>query len=64
MRFGFIQAGGFGAPVDVETTYALDPTRPIIPPGGVDSTGVFWYGYAFLPGAGCYTLAASWQGGD
>ncbi len=63
MRFGLIQAGGFGAPVNVETTYTLDPTRSIIPPGGVDSTGAFWYGYAFLPGAGCYTLAASWPGG-
>lgn len=64
MQFGLIQASGGGPPSDVETTYTLDLTHPTIPPGGEDHTGVFWYGYAFLPGAGCYTLTASWPGGS
>lgn len=29
----------------------------------IDSTSYWWNGMMYLPGAGCYTLQASWQGG-
>jgi hypothetical protein len=61
--FGFVQAGVWGAPTQVVPAFTLDLAHPSIPAGGADETGAFWYGYAFLPGAGCYTLAATWPGG-
>jgi hypothetical protein len=61
--FGFIQAGVWRAPTHVTPAFTVDPMRPSIPAGGEDDTGAFWYGYAFLPSAGCYTLAATWPGG-
>lgn len=63
--FGFIEAGVWGAPQRVVPTYVLDPAHPAVPAGGSTSTEAetFWYGYVFLPGAGCYTLAAAWPGG-
>jgi hypothetical protein len=63
LYFGFVQAGVWGAPTQVVPAFTLDPAHPSIPAGGADGTVYFWYGYAFLPGAGCYTLAASWPGG-
>lgn len=62
--FGFIEAGVWGAPRSILPNYTLDPTHPSIPAGGEDATGTFWYGYVFLPRAGCYTLVATWPGGD
>ncbi len=64
VSFGFVQAGAWGAPRYVSSPYTLDPSSETIPAGGSDSTGVFWYGYAFIPRAGCYVIAASWQGGS
>jgi hypothetical protein len=61
--FGFIVPGVWGAPAQIVPTFALDPTDPAVPVGGWASTSTFWYGYAFLPGAGCYALAASWPDG-
>jgi hypothetical protein len=61
--FGFVEAGVWGAPTQVVPAFTLDPAHPSIPVGGADTTGTFWYGYAFLPSAGCYMLAASWPGG-
>jgi hypothetical protein len=61
--FGFITAGEWGAPRQVLPVFALDPAHPSVPVGGWTDAERFWYGYAFLPGAGCYTLAASWPGG-
>jgi hypothetical protein len=61
--FGFITAGEWGAPKQVVPVFTLDPAHPSVPVGGWTSTERFWYGYAFVPGAGCYTLAASWPGG-
>jgi hypothetical protein len=62
--FGFVVAGDWGAPQHVVPTFVLDPTHPSIPAGGWASPETFWYGYVFLPGAGCYTLTASWPGGN
>jgi hypothetical protein len=62
--FGFVVAGVWGAPQQVTPNFRLDPAQPAIPAGGEDGLEDFWYGYAFLPGAGCYTLAASWPGGS
>lgn len=64
VSFGFVQAGAWGAPLYVSPDYTLDLAKGMIPAGGSDSTGVFWYGYAFLPRAGCYAMTASWQGGS
>jgi hypothetical protein len=61
--FGFIEAGVWGAPKLITSTYTLDPAHPPVPAGGSTDTETFWYGYVFLPGAGCYTLAAFWPGG-
>lgn len=61
--FGFVVAGEWGAPKHVVTAFVLDPIHPSVPAGGWTSSETFWYGYAFLPGAGCYTLAATWPGG-
>jgi len=61
--FGFIVAGNWGAPERILPTYLLDPAKPPVPAGGATDTEVFWYGYIFLPGAGCYTISASWPGG-
>jgi hypothetical protein len=61
--FGFIEAGVWGAPTRVLPGYTLDPTHPFIPAGGTDGTNNFWYGYVFLPAAGCYAVAATWPGG-
>lgn len=59
VSFGFVVAGQWGAPSSVNANYVLDPSNPDLPAGGADSTGVFWYGYAFVPKAGCYTITAS-----
>lgn len=64
VSFGFVQAGAWGAPLYVSSDYTLDPASGTIPAGGSDPTGVFWYGYAFVPRAGCYVMTASWQGGS
>jgi hypothetical protein len=61
--FGVVQAGVWGPPRQVVAPYTLDPAHLTIDEGGEDDTGNFWYGYAFLPGAGCYALAATWPGG-
>lgn len=61
--FGFITAGEWGAPKQVLPALVLDPAHPSVSVGGWTDAERFWYGYAFLPGAGCYTLAASWPGG-
>ena len=62
--FGFVMPGVVGAPQQVTLTLPLDPAHTAIPAGGETSGEDFWYGYAFLPGAGCYTLTASWPGGS
>jgi hypothetical protein len=62
--FGFIAAGEWGAPHQVTPTFTLDPADPTVPVGGWTNSEQFWYGYAFLPGSGCYTLTASWPGGS
>ena len=61
--FGFITAGQWGPPMRVMPGFTFDPADPPVPAGGVTNEEVFWYGYAFLPGAGCYVLAATWPGG-
>jgi hypothetical protein len=61
--FGFITAREWGAPQHVVPAFTLDPAHPSVPAGGWTAGETFWYGYAFLPGAGCYTLAAAWPGG-
>jgi hypothetical protein len=61
--FGVIEAGVWGPPRQVVTPFTLDPAHLPFDAGGEDDTGVFWYGYAFLPRAGCYALAATWAGG-
>lgn len=61
--FGFIVAGNWGAPEKITPAYVLDPANPPVPAGGATSTEQFWYGYIFLPGAGCYIISASWPGG-
>jgi hypothetical protein len=61
--FGLIEAGVWGPPAQVTPGFTLDPARPFLRAGGEDVSSAFWYGYAFLPGAGCYTLAATWPGG-
>jgi hypothetical protein len=62
--FGFITAGEWGAPARVSPAYTLDPENPPVLVGGWTNEEWFWYGYAFLPGAGCYILAADWPGGS
>jgi hypothetical protein len=62
--FGFIVAGVWGAPQQVRHTFTLDLPNPSFPAGGWDTTETFWYGYAFVPGAGCYAIAATWPGGS
>jgi hypothetical protein len=64
VQFGLVEAGVWGAPEHVLTAINLNPAQPDIPAGGSDNTGVFWYGYIFLSGAGCYTLNAAWPGGS
>lgn len=64
VAFGFVEAGVWGAPTFVTPAYTLDTGHPSVPAGGSDPTGVFWYGYVFLPHAGCYDLAATWPGGS
>jgi hypothetical protein len=63
--FGLVMPGVAGAPQQVLPALRLDPAHPVIPAGG-EETGIeeFWFGYAFLPGAGCYTLAALWPEGS
>jgi hypothetical protein len=61
--FGFVVAGVWGAPQQVTSTYSLNPAQPSIPAGGETGLEDFWYGYVFLPGAGCYTLSATWPSG-
>jgi hypothetical protein len=63
VSFGFVTPGGFGAPTVVSPAYTLDPQNPWVPPGGEDNTGVFWYGYVFVPQAGCYQINATWPDG-
>lgn len=60
VSFGFVIAGDWGAPNYVSPSYQFYPGNLYLPAGGSDSTGVFWYGYAFFPHAGCYQLVASW----
>jgi hypothetical protein len=62
--FGVVEAGVWGPPTQVVPNFTLDPWHLSIPEGGDDDTGAFWYGYAFLPRAGCYALAATWAGGS
>jgi hypothetical protein len=62
--FGFIVAGTWGAPQVIAPIYTLNPSNPVVPVGGSTVGEEFWYGYAFLPGAGCYTLEAMWPGGS
>lgn len=62
--FGVVEAGVWGPPRQVVTPFTLDPAHMSIDAGGSDETGAFWYGYAFLPRAGCYALAATWPGGS
>jgi hypothetical protein len=62
--FGFVVAGEWGPPTQVVPRFVLDPAHPSPPAGGLTDTETFWYGYAFLPGAGCYTLDATWPGGS
>ncbi|HEV2459162.1 MAG TPA: hypothetical protein VGS80_12455 [Ktedonobacterales bacterium] len=38
----------------------VDPRQSI---DSIDSTAHWWNGLLYLPGAGCYTLQASWRGG-
>jgi hypothetical protein len=64
VSFGFVQAGEWGAPRYISPDYTLNPVSGTIPAGGSDPSGVFWYGYAFVPRAGCYVIAASWPGGS
>jgi hypothetical protein len=61
--FGFVTAGEWGAPSHVVPAFTLDPAHPSVPVGGSAVGETFWYGYAFLPRAGCYTFAADWPGG-
>jgi hypothetical protein len=63
LYFGFVQAGVWGAPTQLVPAFTVDPMHPSVPAGGTDETGSFWYGYIFLPRAGCYRLAATWPGG-
>lgn len=60
VSFGFVVAGGWGAPSYVSPSYQFYPSNSAVPVGGEDATDVFWYGYAFFPHAGCYQLIASW----
>jgi len=62
--FGFVVPGVAGAPQQVTRTLQLNPAHPDVPAGGETGEEEFWFGYAFLPGAGCYTLTASWPGGS
>jgi len=62
--FGVVEAGVWGPPTRVVTPFTLDPAHLPFDAGGGDGTGAFWYGYAFLPSAGCYALAATWAGGS
>ena len=62
--FGFVVAGVWGAPQYIAPIFRLDPAHPVIQVGGWTSSEQFWYGYAFLPGAGCDTLVATWPGGS
>jgi hypothetical protein len=64
LQLGFVVAGAWGAPDHVSATFLLDPAHPSVPAGGSDNTGVFWYGYIFVPAAGCYTLNAAWPDGS
>jgi hypothetical protein len=64
VSFGFITAGIWGAPDYVAPAYVLDTASGTPPAGGADSTGTFWYGYAFIPRAGYYVLTASWPDGN
>jgi hypothetical protein len=62
--FGFVVAGDWGPPTQVVSRFVLDPAHPSPPAGGWTDTETFWYGYAFLPGAGCYMLDATWPDGS
>jgi hypothetical protein len=43
-------------------TFTIDPSQPH---GGTsDGQWSIWFGVLYLPGAGCYTLQASWTGGS
>ncbi|HEX9037835.1 MAG TPA: hypothetical protein VF808_12690 [Ktedonobacterales bacterium] len=61
VSFGFVVAGSWGAPHYVAPSYEFYPNNPDLPAGGGDSTGEFWYGYAFFPYSGCYRLSVSWS---
>jgi hypothetical protein len=41
-------------------TFTVDPQQD---QGSTDGENKWWYGALYLPGAGCYTLKASWPGG-
>lgn len=48
-------------PISVVPNVTIDPTR--INSGTSDGLWSIWFGVLYLPGAGCYTMRASWSGG-
>ncbi len=61
--FGFVSLPAPDPPAQITTSFTLDPLHPSVPEGGASSESGFWYGYAFVPKAGCYALTATWPGG-
>jgi|GEM_PF-1144015 hypothetical protein len=56
--FGFTGIAS-GPPPPASTSFTIYPEDPSVPAGGGDNSADFWYGYIFLPGAGCFALSVS-----
>ena len=53
-------SGGYTVPA---ATFTIDPQQDQGFPSSSDGVSRWWSGALYLPGAGCYTLRASWLGG-
>lgn len=62
--FGFVTIPTDTPPAEITTAFTLDRQHPSVPEGGASAESGFWYGYIFVPEAGCYILSASWPNGE
>jgi hypothetical protein len=58
--WSFANSDGYTVPA---ATFAIDPQQDQGLTWSTDGTSKWWEGALYLPGAGCYSLSASWRGG-
>jgi hypothetical protein len=57
---GYVVAAAYTAPM---VNFTIDPQQDQGLDWSDDGASKWWNGTVYLPGAGCYTLKASWPGG-